>query len=40
MTVLIEKAKKIQCLICDLDGVLTDGCNYIDNFGNEQRDYE
>lgn len=37
MTDLIEKAKKIQCLICDLDGVLTDARVYIDNFGNEQK---
>lgn len=35
MTELIEKAKKIRCLICDLDGVLTDARVYIDNFGNE-----
>jgi len=34
---LIEKAKKIQCVICDVDGVLTDGRLYIDNFGNEQK---
>ncbi len=33
----IEKAKKIQCLICDVDGVLTDGRLYLDNFGNEQK---
>ena len=35
MKELIERAKKIQCLICDVDGVLTDGLIYIDNFGNE-----
>jgi 3-deoxy-D-manno-octulosonate 8-phosphate phosphatase (KDO 8-P phosphatase) len=34
---LSEKAKKIKCLICDVDGVLTDGRLYIDNFGNEQK---
>ena len=32
-----EKAKKIQCLICDIDGVLTDGLIYIDNHANEQK---
>ena len=31
----IEKAKKIQCVICDIDGVLTDGLLYLDNHGNE-----
>lgn len=36
---LIERAKKIQCLICDVDGVLTDGRLYIDNFGNEQKSF-
>lgn len=35
MTVLLEQAKEIRCLICDVDGVLTDGRLYIDNFGNE-----
>ena len=25
MNELLEKAKKIKCLICDVDGVLTDG---------------
>ncbi|KTC65728.1 hydrolase (plasmid) [Legionella adelaidensis] len=35
MKELIEKAKKIKCLICDVDGVLTDGLLFIDNFGNE-----
>ncbi len=34
---LLEKAKKIQCVICDVDGVLTDGLLYIDNHGNEQK---
>lgn len=32
---ILEKAKKIQCVICDVDGVLTDGQLYIDNHGNE-----
>lgn len=35
MNNLIEKAKKIRCLICDVDGVLTDGLLYLDNHGNE-----
>ncbi|MCP0913585.1 MULTISPECIES: KdsC family phosphatase [Legionella] len=35
MKELLEKAKKIKCLICDVDGVLTDGSLYLDNFGNE-----
>ena len=35
MQELIEKAKKIKCLICDVDGVLTDGLIHIDNHGNE-----
>ncbi len=34
---LIQKAKKIQCVICDIDGVLTDGLLYIDNHANEQK---
>lgn len=34
---LIDKAKKIKCLICDVDGVLTDGLIYIDNHANEQK---
>lgn len=37
MIELIEKAKKIRCVICDVDGVLTDGRLYLDNFGNEQK---
>lgn len=32
---LIERAKKIKCLICDVDGVLTDGLIFLDNQGNE-----
>ena len=35
MNALLEKAKKIQCVICDIDGVLTDGLLYIDNHANE-----
>ena len=35
MTELLAKAKKIKCLVCDVDGVLTDGLLYIDNNGNE-----
>ncbi|NCT57745.1 MAG: HAD-IIIA family hydrolase [Legionella sp.] len=33
----IEKTKKIQCLICDVDGVLTNGFLYIDINGNESK---
>ena len=32
---LFEKIAKIECLICDVDGVLTDGMNYIDTQGKE-----
>ncbi|MDI9818352.1 MULTISPECIES: HAD family hydrolase [unclassified Legionella] len=35
MNELIEKARKIKCLVCDVDGVLTDGLLYLDNYGNE-----
>lgn len=35
MKEIIDKAKKIRCVICDVDGVLTDGLIFIDNFGNE-----
>ena len=35
MTELIEKAKRIRCLISDVDGVLTNGLLYLDNAGNE-----
>ena len=35
MNAVLEKAKKIQCVICDIDGVLTDGLIYIDNHANE-----
>jgi 3-deoxy-D-manno-octulosonate 8-phosphate phosphatase (KDO 8-P phosphatase) len=34
---LIEKAKKIQCLICDVDGVLTNGTIVMDAEGKESR---
>lgn len=37
MNELLAKAKKIQCVICDIDGVLTDGLIYIDNAANEQK---
>ncbi len=37
MNELLEKAKKILCVICDIDGVLTDGLIYIDNHANEQK---
>ena len=37
MSNVIEKAKKIRCLICDVDGVMTDGRLYLDAFGNEQK---
>lgn len=37
MNQLLEKAKRIQCVICDIDGVLTDGLIYIDNHANEQK---
>ena len=32
---IVQKIRQIQCLICDVDGVLTDGRLYIDNHGNE-----
>ena len=32
---LVAQAKKIRCVICDVDGVLTNGLLYIDNNGNE-----
>lgn len=35
MNELLEKAKKIKCLISDVDGVLTDGSLYYDTNGNE-----
>lgn len=39
MNKIIEKAKKIKCLICDVDGVLSDGLLYIDNHGNELKTF-
>ena len=39
MNELIEKAKNIKCLICDVDGVLTDGLLYIDSLGNETKSF-
>ena len=39
MNDLLEKAKKIRCVISDVDGVLTDGLLYIDNYGNEQKTF-
>lgn len=35
MNNVIEKAKKIQCLISDVDGVMTEGFLFLDNHGNE-----
>lgn len=35
MNELLQKAQQIKCLICDVDGVLTNGELFIDNFGNE-----
>lgn len=35
MNSLLDKAKKIKCLISDVDGVLTDGLLFLDNNGNE-----
>lgn len=37
MNKIISKAQQIRCLICDIDGVLTDGCLYIANDGNEMK---
>lgn len=39
MNAIIERAKKIKCLICDLDGVLTEGLLYIDNHFNELKTF-
>lgn len=36
---IVECAKKIKCLITDLDGVLTDGLLYIDNHCNELKTF-
>lgn len=35
MNRLLEKAANIKCIICDIDGVLTDGLIFIDNNNNE-----
>src|SRR6476620_819516 len=40
MNELIEKARKIKCLISDVDGVLTDGYLYLDNHGNELKAFQ
>ncbi len=37
MNDLFEKAKKIKCLICDVDGVLTDGKLFINDQGIESK---
>lgn len=37
---LLEKAKKIKCVICDVDGVLTDGTLYLDSMGNEMKAFQ
>ncbi|OYV54504.1 MAG: 3-deoxy-D-manno-octulosonate 8-phosphate phosphatase, partial [Legionella sp. 21-45-4] len=37
---ILEKAKHIKCLICDVDGVLTDGLLYLDSFGNELKTFQ
>jgi 3-deoxy-D-manno-octulosonate 8-phosphate phosphatase (KDO 8-P phosphatase) len=37
MNELIQKAAKVKCLICDVDGVLTDGVLYLANDGNEMK---
>jgi 3-deoxy-D-manno-octulosonate 8-phosphate phosphatase (KDO 8-P phosphatase) len=39
MNDLLNKAKKIKCLICDIDGVLSDGLLHIDNHGNELKSF-
>lgn len=40
MNELLAKALKIKCLICDVDGVLTDGLLHLDNFGNELKSFQ
>ncbi|CDZ78699.1 3-deoxy-D-manno-octulosonate 8-phosphate phosphatase KdsC [Legionella massiliensis] len=35
----LAKVKNIKCLICDVDGVLTDGLLYLDNYGNELKSF-
>lgn len=36
---ILDKIRKIKCLICDIDGVLTDGLIYIDTHGNELKTF-
>lgn len=36
----IQQAKKIKCLICDVDGVLTDGSLYLDFLGQEYKAFQ
>lgn len=38
-TAILEKARKVKCLICDIDGVLTDALVYIDSHGNELKSF-
>lgn len=40
MTNVLEKAKKIKCLISDVDGVMTDGTLFLDNHGNELKAFQ
>ncbi len=37
---LVEQAKKIRCVICDVDGVLTDGKVFFDHQGNELKGFD
>lgn len=37
MTALLDKARAIRCLVCDIDGVLTDGRIYLSAQGEELR---
>lgn len=39
MNPMTDKIRKIKCLICDIDGVLTDGLLYIDTHGNELKTF-
>ena len=39
MNIILEKAKRVKCLICDVDGVLSDGLLYLDNYGNELKTF-
>lgn len=39
MNKIVALAKKVKCLICDMDGVLTDGLLYIDNHFNELKTF-